>query len=104
LEVDFKPTAYRRAAMAIEDLEEDVVDIYQKGGLKALEDIPGVGQSIAQKIEEYILTGHIKYYEELKQQLPINLTELTAIQGIGPRRAKILFNKLKIKNLQRFGK
>lgn len=100
LEVEFKPAAYRRAALAIEGLEEDAADIYKRGGLKELEDIPGVGISIAQKIEEYISSGKIDYHEELKRQLPVDLTELTSVQGIGPRRAKMLFRELKIKNLE----
>ncbi len=100
LGVDFKPAAYRRAALAIEELEENAADIYKKGGLNALEDIPGVGASIAQKIEEYILKKKIAYYDELRRQLPVDLAELTSVQGIGPRRAKILFRELKIKNLE----
>ncbi len=100
LDVDFKPTAYRRAAMTLESLEEDAIDIYKRGGLKDLEDIPGVGKSIAQKIEEFILKGKIEYYEELRRRLPADLAELTSVQGIGPRRAKILFRELKIRNLQ----
>jgi DNA polymerase (family 10) len=59
--VPFKPYAYEKAAITLETLEKDVLDIYKKGGLKALEDIPGVGVSIAEKIEELIKTGHIKY-------------------------------------------
>jgi len=81
-------------------LEEDAIDIYKRGGLKDLEDIPGVGKSIAQKIEEFILKGKIEYYEELRRRLPADLAELTSVQGIGPRRAKILFRELKIRNLQ----
>ena len=100
LQIDFKPFAYRRAAMAIEGLEGDVAEIYKSGGLKALEDISGVGKSIAQKIEEYILTGKVAYYDELKKNLPVNLSELTSVQGIGPRRAKILFRELGVKNLK----
>ena len=58
-EVAFKPQAYERAAYSIEALGEDASEIYKKGGLKALENIPGVGQGIAERIEEYIKTGRI---------------------------------------------
>ena len=58
--VAFKPRAYEKAAHSVEALAEDVKDIYRQGGLKALEDIPGVGQSIAEKMEEYIKTGRVK--------------------------------------------
>ena len=98
--VAFKPFAYQRAALTLEIIEEEVKSIYKKGGLKALEEIPGVGKSMAKKIEEYLKTGKIKYYQELKKKTPIQMEELTAVEGIGPRKAKILYQKLGIKNLK----
>ena len=97
--ISFKPYAYEKAAMAIEGLEEDVEDIYKRGGIKELEKIPGVGKSIAEKIEEYLKTGKIKYYEDFKKKFPLNLEELTSIEGLGPKKAKVLYQKLGIKNL-----
>jgi len=102
--VAFKPQAYEKAAIALEALEEDVGDIYKKGGFKALKEIPGVGKSIAEKIEEYIKTGKIKYYQDFKKRLPINLDEIIPIEGMGPKRAKILYEKLGIKNLEELEK
>ena len=66
--VPFKPKAYQEAAVSLDSLEKDVEDIYKKEGLEGLEDIQGVGESIALKIEEYLKTGKIKYYEELKKE------------------------------------
>jgi len=99
-EVDFKPYAYERAAAALEGSEEDVEEIYKKGGIKALEEIPGVGKSIAEKIEEYIKTKKIKYYQELKRMMPVDLEEIVAVEGLGPKRAKILYQKLGIRNIK----
>ncbi|KPJ71707.1 DNA polymerase III [Parcubacteria bacterium DG_74_3] len=99
-EVAFKPFAYQRAAITLEALEEDVEEIYKKGGIEALEKIPGVGKSIAVKIEEYLKTGKIQYYEKFKKQLPINLEEIIAVEGMGPKRAKVLYQKLGIRNLK----
>ncbi|PIQ98613.1 MAG: DNA polymerase III [Candidatus Nealsonbacteria bacterium CG11_big_fil_rev_8_21_14_0_20_39_9] len=99
-EVQFKPYAYQKAAVALEALEENVEDIYKKGGKKALEEIPGVGKSIAEKIEEYIKTGEIKYYKDLKKKTPINMDELIRVEGMGPKRAKILYQKLNIRTLK----
>ena len=99
-EVAFKPYAYQKAAVTLETLEEDVEEIYKKGGIKDLEEIPGVGKSIAEKIEEYLKTGRVKYYEQFKKKLPLNLEELTAVEGMGPKRAKVLYQKLKIRNLK----
>ncbi len=97
--VRFKPYAYQRAAITLENLKDSVEDIYNHGGLKALKAIPGVGESIALKIEEYLNTGKIHYYEEFRQKLPINLDELIAVEGMGPKKAKVLFEKLGITNL-----
>jgi len=99
-EVAFKPYAYQKAAITLETLEEDVEEIYKRGGIRALEEIPGVGKSIAKKIEEYLKTGKIKYYEKFKKRLPVNLEEIMAVEGMGPRKAKILYQKLGIRNLK----
>ena len=98
--VPFKPYAYERAAITLETLEEDIKEIYKEGGIKALEEIPGIGKSIAQKIEEYLKTGKIKYYQEFKKKIPVNLSEISAVEGVGPKKAKVLYQKLGIKNLK----
>jgi len=98
--VQFKPYAYQKAAITLETLEEDVEEIYKRGGLDALKEIPGVGESIALKIEEYLKTGKIKYYEEFKKKIPVNLEEIIAVEGMGPKKAKVLYEKLGIKNLK----
>jgi DNA polymerase (family 10) len=98
--VAFKPYAYERAAITLETLEEDVEDIYKKGGIKKLEEIPGVGKSIAKKIEEYIKTGKIKYYEQFKKRLPLKLDELIRVEGMGPKKVKILYQKLGVRDLK----
>jgi len=67
----YRQRAYRQAALALEKLEEDISLIYKKEKIKGLEKIHGVGPSIAQKIEEYLTKGKIKYYEELKQETAI---------------------------------
>ena len=97
--IPFKPAAYRRAALTIDGLEEDIEAIYKKKGLNGLKDIPGIGESIALKIEEFLKTGKIKYYEKFKKRMPLNLEELTSVEGLGPRKAKILYEKLGIKSL-----
>jgi len=97
--IQFKPRAYEKAGYSIENLEEEVSEIYKKGGLKAVEDIPGVGVSIAKKIEELIKTGHLKYYEKLKKSLPVKIGELSSIEGVGPKMIFKLYKKLKVKNI-----
>ena len=98
--VQFKPFAYQKAAITLEGLEEDVEEIYKREGFEGLKKIPGVGESIAKKIEEYLKTGKIKYYEDYKKKYPINLEELMGIEGVGPKRIKVLYEKLRIKDLK----
>ncbi|MCX6718177.1 MAG: DNA polymerase/3'-5' exonuclease PolX [Candidatus Staskawiczbacteria bacterium] len=98
--VAFKPYAYQRAALSLEGLSEDVGDIYKKGGVKALLEIPGVGKAIADHIEEYLKTGKIKHYEDFKKKLPLKLDELVRVEGMGVKKAKILYQKLGVKNLK----
>ncbi len=95
--VEWKPIAYRKAARNIEILSEDILEVYKQG---ELEDIPGVGKNIAEKIEELIKTGKLKYYKELKKSTPIKLDELSGITNLGPKKIKLLYQKLKIKNLK----
>jgi DNA polymerase (family 10) len=103
-DIPFKPQAYEKAAITIETLEEDVAKIYREGGLKELEKIPGVGKSIAEKIEEFLKTGKIKYYNELRKKLPVDLAEISSVESLGPKRAKILYEKLGIRNLKELEK
>jgi len=98
--VKFKPYAYEKAALTLEGLEKDVEEIYKKEGFEGLRKIPGIGESIARKIEEYLNTGKIQYHEDYKKRYPINLEELMKIEGLGPKRLKVLYEKLKIKNVE----
>ena len=98
-DVPFKPRAYEKAAETIESLQESVSEIYKKDGLKAIEQIPGVGLSIAEKIEELVKTGRLKYYERLKKKTPVDLSMLTRVEGLGPKNIKKLYQKLGVKNL-----
>jgi len=99
-EVAFKPQAYEKAAVVLENLEESVADVYKRGGTKALVAIPGIGRSIAQKIEEYLKTGEIKYYQELKEKIPVDIGSLISVEGIGPKTVKTLYQELGITNLE----
>ncbi len=102
--VPFKPRAYEKAARMIEDLDEELDEVYRKGGLKALMEIPGIGQNIAKKIEEIIQKGQLKYHQELKQKVPVDLESLSKIEGLGPKTIKTLWEKLKIKDLNELEK
>jgi len=99
-EIAFKPYAYRKAAESLSNLKEDIFDIYKNGGNKSLQEIEGVGKNIADHIEEYLKTEKIKIYQQYKKRLPLKMDELSRVEGMGPRKLKILYEKLKIKNLK----
>ena len=92
----FRIRAYRRAAMNIETLVKDVSNISKD----ELMNIPGIGKDLAGKIEEYVRSGKISSYEELKREVPETLGLLLSVPGLGPKTAKLLFDELNITNLE----
>ena len=94
--VDFRTKAYRRAAHTVDTLSEDIEDIKNEG---RLQELPGVGAKIAGKIEEIVETGSLEYLNNLKKEFPVDYDALMAVEGLGPRSIKQLYNELGIKNL-----
>ena len=92
----FKIRAYRRAAINVDSLTEDIETVAEE---KRLETIPGIGKELAAKIDEIIATGKCKHYEELKAEVPQAMLDMVLIPGIGPKTAKLLYDKLKVKNI-----
>ena len=97
----FKARSYNRASDAIANLSINIEEIYKKDGLNGLLQVPSIGKAIAAKIEEYISTGKIRYFEDLKSKTPVNLDEFYNLEGmgIGPKTIKALYNNLQIKKL-----
>ena len=96
----FKIRAYRRAAMTIESLTQDLKVIAERGGVKELKKIPGVGDAIAKKIVEIAKTGDCKSHIELKQEVPPSLLELLAIPRVGPKTLAKLHAELEIGSIE----
>lgn len=92
----FKVRAYRKAADTIEALTESLEGIAARG---ALEEIPGIGKAIAEKITDICRTGTTKLYEELRAEVPAGLVEILAIPGIGPSKVRALYEGLGIKSV-----
>ncbi|OGE84275.1 MAG: hypothetical protein A2846_03015 [Candidatus Doudnabacteria bacterium RIFCSPHIGHO2_01_FULL_49_9] len=96
----FKPRAYEKAADSIESLDEQLGQIYHRSGFKGLLGISGIGRGIAGHIEALLTTGELAEYNLLKKQIPINLSELTSIEGVGPKTANEFYKQLGIRNLR----
>ena len=95
----FKIRSYNKAADELQNLPFDIGDIYKKEKIKGLLKIPSIGKAIAAKLEEYITTGRIHYYNELKENLPIDINQFFGLEGIGPKTIKSLYKNLGIKNI-----
>ncbi|MBU1727015.1 MAG: DNA polymerase/3'-5' exonuclease PolX [Candidatus Omnitrophica bacterium] len=96
----FRIRAYERAAQNIDSLTEDIANYIKEGRLFI---IPGIGKDLAQKIQEYVATGKLKFYSDLKKSIPEGMLELLKIPSVGPKTAKLLLDKLKIRNLDDLG-
>jgi len=92
----FKIRAYQRAAQNIEGLTEDLEAFIKDDRLT---DIPGIGKDISDKIKEFQETGKIKMFEDLKKSMPEGLLDLLNIPSVGPKTAKLLYEKIKIKSI-----
>ena len=93
----FKSRAYHNASRVIEGLSEDLGTLAREG---KLDTISGIGKGLAEKIQELLTSGKMSYYEEVKSKLPPGVPEMMRIPGLGPKRIKILYDKLKISSLE----
>lgn len=92
----FRINAYRRASRAVEGLAEDIGEVAARGNLT---EIPGVGKSTAEKIEEFLATGTMRAYEELASSLPPGLADLMAVPDVGPKTALLLHERLGVSTI-----
>ena len=93
----FRIRAYQRAAQSIDGLSEDVENLLKEGRLTS---IPGVGKDLSDRIKEYINTGKIRIYEDLKRAIPEGLLDILNIPSVGPKKAKLLYEKLNIRDIR----
>lgn len=95
---EFRVRSYREAARSVENLTENISDKVAAG--EDLTEISDIGESIAEKIEEIVKTGSLKQLEEIKERVPEELTDILNLEGVGPKRAKELYEELDIKSLE----
>jgi DNA polymerase (family 10) len=97
--VPFKPRAYEKAAQAIESESRPLADIHATGGLKGLEAIPGVGRSMAETLVELLARGRCAKLDAYRKKVPADVLALTAIEGVGPKGVKHLYDALGIRTV-----
>ncbi len=93
--VQFKPIAYRRAAETVNSLSKPIENLNEN----ELIELPGIGKSIAKKILTIDETGSLPYFEDLKKACPIDYESLLAVEGVGPKTVKLLYQSLGVKDL-----
>ncbi|MFA5922812.1 MAG: DNA polymerase/3'-5' exonuclease PolX [Methylococcaceae bacterium] len=94
----FRIRAYRNAARTVQGLGEEVRDLIQKG--YDLDQLPGIGEALAEKIAEIVRTGKCQALEKLRQEGGKGLVELLHIPGLGPKRVAILYHELDVQTPQ----
>lgn len=94
----FHIRAYERAALLIGSLARDLRELYDEGGLKRLEGLPGIGKDLALKIEEMLRTDKLLYLKKIEKSIPPGLLAIMDIEGIGPKKTKLLWQKFKVKD------
>jgi DNA polymerase (family X) len=95
--VVYRVVAYRNAAKAIREAGVSVAELARQG---RVEELAGVGKTIAEKIDALLETGSIPSADKLKQRIPAGLVEVTRIPGLGPKRAKLLHDQLGVSSIE----
>lgn len=93
----FKVRAYRKAAKTIKNLPKDLAEMWQEG---KIEEIPGIGKNLKEKIVEMLTGDKCEYHQQLRSMVPPSLRELLSIPGLGPRSVRLIHERLNVKNLK----
>ena len=103
-ENEFKLRAYRNAAELIEDFQTPLAELAEAGGAAKLQELPGIGKAISEKIVSLLATGTFKAYEEVKREIPESVLDLLQVDGVGMKTLQILYHQFQLTNLADFAK
>jgi DNA polymerase (family 10) len=92
----YRARAYRRAAQTIESYPDPIENLWEE---KKLQDLPGIGENIEKKIEEILRTGKLQALEKAKSRIPVDVSSLIKVEGVGPKTVKLLYSQLKIRSI-----
>jgi DNA polymerase (family 10) len=94
----FRCLAYTKAARTIQQMEENLADVVAAGKLG---DIPGIGETLKEKITLLVTTDHLPFYEDLKKKTPPGLLDMLRLPGIGPKKVKAMYEELGIDDMEK---
>ncbi len=92
----FRIRAYRRAALNVDGLAQDLAALSDE----EIAALPGIGKDLAGKIRQHVATGRIDLHEDLKKEIPAGLLDILRIPGVGPKTAKMLFEERGVKSVE----
>ncbi len=92
----FRVNSYRNAALTIRDLPRDIYLIYEEG---LLTELPDIGKTIANKIEEMLMTGQLAFYDRLTDEVPASLVDILQVNGVGAKKVRRFWQELNITTL-----
>jgi DNA polymerase (family X) len=93
----FRIRAYRRAATSLESLTGSIETIINQSGARS---IPGIGEDLERKIVEYLETGKMEFYEQVKQEVPLGLARMVDIPSVGPKTAKLIYDHFQVQSIE----
>jgi DNA polymerase (family 10) len=94
----FRVRAYRNAARTISSLPQSIADMLREG--QDLSKLPGIGNDLSKKIKEIVETGTLEQLREIEGRTSSELSRLMKVEGLGPKRVKVLYEKLGITNVK----
>ncbi len=97
-ESGFKVRAYANAARTLSGHAGDVIAMASAGDLQQIE---GIGEAIATKLQEFVTTGKLEYYDKLRDQFPLEIFQLFELEGLGAKKIKVLYDELDVHSIPR---
>jgi len=94
----FRVRAYRNAARTVSGLPHSITDMVKAG--QDLSKLPGIGKDLSEKIKEIVETGTLEQLQEIEGRTSSDLSKLIKVEHLGPKRVKVLHEKLGISNLK----
>src|SRR5437763_7372168 len=94
----FRCNAYHNAARAVQQLEQDLGELIAAGRLT---EIPGIGETLRDKIQTLVATGSLPFYDDLRKKTPPGLLEMLRVGGLGPKKVKALYDMLGVEDLDK---
>jgi DNA polymerase (family 10) len=97
-ESSFRCNAYHNGARVVEQLDSELDDLIAQGKLG---EIRGIGSTLQEKITTLVNTGSLPFYDDLKKKIPAGLLDILRINGLGPKKAKAMWDELGIDDMQK---